>query len=117
MSGGIINNTSDTSVFGDPAVRNQAFDASNDVYIDVEAFEPYANGTAGTSKVVVKYTINNGSEQTLGTVYSPAYTGNSTSKTTQRFTLSRNNYEKVDFNILVTGATDAEDAANSGGGA
>jgi hypothetical protein len=117
LSTGTIVNTSDTSVDGDPTVRNQAFDASNDIYIDVQAFEPYANGTAGTSKVVVKYSINNGSEQTLGTVYSPAYTGNSTSKTTQRFTLSRNNYQKVDFNILVTGATDAEAAANSGGGA
>lgn len=117
LSGGIISNTLDTSLNGDPAVRNQAFDASNDIYIDVEAFEPYVNATAGTSKVVVKYSINNGSEQTLGTVYSPAYTGNSTSKTTQRFTLSRNNYQKVAFNILVTGATDAEAASNSGGGA
>jgi hypothetical protein len=117
LSGGQIDNTSDTSLNGDPAVRNQAFDASNDIYIDVQAFEPYANGTAGTSKVVVKYKINNGSEQTLGTVYSPAYTGNSSSKTTQRFTLSRNNYQKVEVNILVTGATDAEAAANSGGGA
>jgi hypothetical protein len=117
LSGGVIGNTSDTLLNGDPAVRNQAFNASNDIYIDVEAFEPYSSGTAGTSKVVVKYSINNGSQQTLGTVYSPPYTGNSSAKTTQRFTLSRNNYQKVNFAILVTGATDAEAAANSGGGA
>jgi len=117
LSGGVIGNTSDTLLNGLPEVRNQAFDADNDIYIDVEAFEPHSSGTAGTTKVVVKYSINNGSQQTLGTVYSPAYTGNSSTKTTQRFTLSRNNYQKVDFDIFVTGATDAEAAANSGGGA
>lgn len=117
LSGGAIGNTSDTLLNGLPEVRNQAFDPDNDIYIDVEAFEPYSGGSAGTTKVVVKYSINDGSQQTLGTVYSPPYTGSSTSKTTQRFTLSRNNYQKVDFDILVTGATDAEAAANSGGGA
>lgn len=117
LSGGSIGATPETPSEELPSTRNTAFDASNDVYIDVEAYEPYANGTAGTSKVVVQYSINGGSTQTLGTVYSPPYTGNSSSKTTQRLTLSRNNYQKVDFSILVTGATDAEAAANSGGGA
>lgn len=117
LTGGTVSTTSESSSGLLPSTRNAAFDASNDVYIDVEAFEPYSGGTAGTTKVVVQYSINGGSTQTLGTVYSPPYTGNSSAKTTQRFTFSRNNYQKVDFSILVTGATDAEAAANSGGGA
>ena len=117
LTGGVISNTSESSSGLLPSTRNAAFDASNNIYIDVEAFEPYSSGTAGTTKVVVQYSITGSSTQTLGTVYSPPYTGNSSSKTTQRFTLSRNNYQKVVFNILVTGATDAEAAANSGGGA
>jgi hypothetical protein len=117
LTDGDISNVSETSSGLLPSTRNAAFDASNNLYIDVEAFEPYSGGTAGTTKVVVQYSINGGSTQTLGTVYSPPYTGNSSSKTTQRLTLSRNNYQKVAFSILVTGATDAEAAANSGGGA
>ena len=112
MAGISENSTSETA-----SVRNIAFDPSNTIYVDVEAFEPHSGGSAQTTKVLVQYTINNGSTQTLGTVYSPAYTGVSTSNTSQRLTLSRSNYQKIDFTVLVTGATDAEAASNSGGGA
>lgn len=121
LTGGAISGTPGTLVgtgsAGNPAIRNTAFDASNDVYIDVEAFEPYSSGTAGTTKVIVRYKVNGGALQTLGTVYSPPYTGVQSSNNSQRFTLSRTNYQKVEFDILVTGATDTEAAANSGGGA
>jgi len=109
--------TSDTAFDTTPEIKNQGYNATYDAYVDVEAFEPFSGGDAGTTKVIVRYKVNGGSLQTLGTVYSPPYTGVQSSNTTQRFTLSRTNYQKVEFDILVTGATDAEAAANSGGGA
>lgn len=116
LTGSQIAGVSENTTSETAAVRNIAFNPSNTIYVDVEAFEPHSSGSAQTTKVLVQYTVNNGSTQTLGTVYSPAYTGVSTSNTSQRLTLSRTNYQKIDFTVLVTGATDAEAAANSGGG-
>lgn len=109
--------TSDTVLNTTAEIKNQAYNATYDAYVDVEAFEPFSGGNADTTKVIVRYKVNGGSLQTLGTVYSPAYTGVQSSNNSQRFTLSRTNYQKVEFDILVTGATDTESASNSGGGA
>ena len=88
-------------------IRNKVLDASNNLYITVDAYT--ASQSGNTTEVTVSYTIDNGSVVTLGTLVGPSYSNNPNNKNTQTYTISRSSGDFV--RILVEGES------TTGGGA
>ena len=88
-------------------IRNKVLNASNDLYVTVDAYESLQNGE--NTRVTVTYTVDNGTPVSLGVLTGPAYSGSSTNKNSQTYTISRSSGDRIRIKVLCD--------STSGGGA
>lgn len=91
-------------------IRNKVLNASNDLYVTVDAYESLQYGQ--NTRVTVTYTVNgiNNTPISLGVLTGPAYTGSSTNKNSQTYTISRSSGDYIRIKVLC-------DSTSGGGGA
>lgn len=89
-------------------IRNKVLNASNDLYVTVDAYESLQYGH--NTRVTVTYTVDNGTPVSLGVLTGPAYSGSSTNKNSQTYTISRSSGDYIRIKVLC-------DSTSGGGGA
>lgn len=89
-------------------LRNKVFNASNDLYVTVDAYEAVQYGQV--TRVTVTYTVGGGNPISLGVLYGPSFSGSSTNKNTQTYTISRSAGDYIRIKVLC-------DSTSGGGGA
>mgnify|MGYP001069401787 CR=1 FL=1 len=90
-------------------IRNKVLNASNDLYVTVDAYEALQYGQV--TRVTVTYTVNGGTPISLGILYGPSvFTGTPTNKITQTYTISRSAGDFIRIKLLC-------DSTSGGGGA
>jgi hypothetical protein len=89
-------------------LRNKVLNASNNLYVTVDAYEALQYGQV--TRVTVTYTVSGGTPISLGILNGPSFSGSTTNKNTQTYTISRSAGDFIRIKILC-------DSTSGGGGA